>query len=78
MILFQGMRLVFIGPALGWGIGWLASPAMEALFFHATPGDRVVFGATAAVLALTGVLASLLPALRAASTDPVVALREGS
>lgn len=76
MILTQGMRLVAIGLALGLTIGWLAAPLMAELFFNVTPTDPFVFGTTALALALTGVVASLVPAFRAASTDPVVALRQ--
>ena len=76
MILLQGMRLVLIGLVLGLTIGWLAAPLMAELFFNVKPTDPFVFGATAFALALTGIVASLVPAFRAASTDPVVALRQ--
>jgi ABC-type lipoprotein release transport system permease subunit len=39
------------------------------------PWDVVTFGAVAAVLAVTGAVAALAPALRAARVDPVIAFR---
>jgi ABC-type lipoprotein release transport system permease subunit len=50
---------------------------MAALFFKVTPTDPIVFGTTAALLLATGFAASIVPAMRAASVDPLVALREG-
>ena len=49
---------------------------MSALFFNVQPTDPIVFGTTAAVLLMTGFLASFVPARRAASVDPLVALRQ--
>jgi len=53
----------------------LASRWVEPLLFHTSPRDPVVLGGVALVLVLVGVAASLAPALRAAHTDPVSALR---
>jgi ABC-type antimicrobial peptide transport system permease subunit len=45
------------------------------MLYGVSPGDPVILTAVAAVLACAAVLALLLPALRAARIDPVVALR---
>jgi len=76
MILKQGLIVVGVGLAVGLGIGLVLGPAMSALFFNVTPTDPAVFGSTIGLLLATGVVASLVPALRAASVDPLVALRE--
>jgi ABC-type antimicrobial peptide transport system permease subunit len=76
MILRQGLTVVGIGLAMGLGIGFFLGPMMSALFFNVAPRDPAVFGGTLALLLLTGFVASLVPALRAASVDPLVALRE--
>jgi predicted permease len=76
MILRQGLRVVGIGLVIGLGIGALLGPAMSELFFNVQPTDPTVFGTTAAVLLATGLVASLVPARKAASVDPLVALRQ--
>ena len=48
---------------------------METLLFHTTAYDPLVFGGVVFVLAIIGLLAALLPALRATKADPVAALR---
>ena len=45
------------------------------LLFQVQPNDVGIFAAALAVLAAAGLLASALPARRAASVDPLVALR---
>lgn len=76
MILRQGLIVVGIGLSIGLGIGYLAGPLMSALFFNVTATDPMVFGTTTALLLVTGIIASLVPAMRAASVDPLVALRQ--
>ena len=48
---------------------------METLLFHTKAYDPFVFAGVVVVLAVIGLLAALLPALRAAKADPVTALR---
>jgi predicted permease len=60
-----------IGVAVAWPLAWL----VEAFLFEVQPHDPVVYGAAAAVLAVCGVTAAVVPARRAACVDPVIALR---
>jgi ABC-type antimicrobial peptide transport system permease subunit len=76
MILRQGMLVVGIGLVAGLGIGYLLGPLMEALFFNVTATDPAIFGTTTVLLLLTGFIASFMPARKAASVDPLVALRQ--
>ena len=48
---------------------------METLLFRTTAYDPLVFAGVAFLLAIIGLLAALLPALRASKADPVAALR---
>jgi ABC-type lipoprotein release transport system permease subunit len=48
---------------------------MSTLLFGVTPTDVPTFVGSAMVLMATSALASYLPARRAASVDPIVALR---
>jgi putative ABC transport system permease protein len=75
MILWQGMWRVALAVALGLVPGWQVGNLMEGLLNGIDPLDPLVLSATAGTMLLSGALASLAPALRAASVDPVVALR---
>jgi putative ABC transport system permease protein len=48
---------------------------MGSLLFEVRPSDPVAFGAVSVLLLLVALLASWLPARRAAKVDPIVALR---
>jgi ABC-type antimicrobial peptide transport system permease subunit len=75
MIISEGGLLVVLGLALG-VIGALSlSRLMHGLLFGVQPHDPVTLVAVSAVMALVGVLACWIPALRAARIDPAVALR---
>lgn len=75
LILRQGLTYVVIGLVFGVGIGLGLGPLMEELLWRVEPWDVGVFATTVTVLALTGLVASLVPALRAANVAPLVALR---
>jgi len=62
-------------PAIGITTARLLSRTVEAFLFQVGAADPGVFAAALLVLAVTGVIASVLPAMRAARVDPVVALR---
>jgi predicted permease len=75
LILSQGMRLV----ALGLGIGLAASAAgsrlLASLLYQIEPLDPLVFGGVTVLFSIVAVFACLLPSLRAARIDPIIALR---
>jgi putative ABC transport system permease protein len=74
-ILIGGMRPVVIGLAAGL-IGAIGiARALRALLFEITPTDPLSLGASVLVLLTASGLACYLPARRAASLDPVIALR---
>jgi len=51
------------------------SAGVKSFLFEVQPNDVGIFAAALGVLACAGLLASALPARRAASVDPLVALR---
>jgi putative ABC transport system permease protein len=73
-VLQQGGSLVAAGAAVGVGLSLLATRALAQLLFDTAPLDPTVFGLAIGLLALTGVIACLLPALRASHLDPRLAL----
>ena len=75
MVLLSGMKLALIGCGLG-VLGSLAvSRLVGAFLFGVSATDPVVYAATIATMLTIAILASALPANRAAKADPVEALR---
>jgi putative ABC transport system permease protein len=75
LVIGQGARLTAFGLALGLLAAAGVARLMETLLFRTTAYDPIVFGVVVFVLAVIGLLAALLPALRATKADPVAALR---
>ncbi len=75
LILKRGMTLAGLGMILGLSAALLFTRALEGLLFGVTPTDPLVFGAIAVGLILVALIASYLPARRAARFDPMVTLR---
>ncbi len=70
------MRLVLTGVGVGLVIALVAVRAMQAVLFDVSPRDPITIAAVIALLAVTALVASGIPAVRAASVDPLVALRD--
>jgi putative ABC transport system permease protein len=77
LFLGRGCALAGVGLVLGLAGSVVVSRLARSLLFSVSPTDPLVFGGTALVLGGTAVLASYLPARRAARVDPMVTLREG-
>jgi len=75
MVIRQGMTVALIGTLVGLVIGVAVARLMRGLLYEVSPSDPYTFAAASAVLLLAGFAASLGPALRAASVEPLVALR---
>lgn len=74
-VLGSAIRRVMAGVTLGLFASWMISSALQAVVFGVTPTEPGVYVQVTAALALFGLLAALLPALRAARLDPVETLR---
>jgi putative ABC transport system permease protein len=75
LVVKHGMKLSLIGTAIG-ALGALAGARLiQKLLFKTTATDPLTFGAVLAVLSLVAFVACYLPARRAASVDPMIALR---
>jgi putative ABC transport system permease protein len=75
LVMGQGARLTAFGLVLGLLAAAGVARLMETLLFRTTAYDPLVFCGVVFVLAAIGLLAALLPALRATKADPVAALR---
>jgi ABC-type antimicrobial peptide transport system permease subunit len=75
LILKEAGTLALAGIVLGTGCAILAASLMRKLLFGTPPWDVTTLVSVAAVLATSALLASFLPARRAASVDPISALR---
>jgi predicted permease len=75
MVIRQGLVLAAIGVAIGLCAAAGLTRLMNSLLFGISQLDPVVYGAVPLILVTAAVLASYLPARRAAAVDPVEALR---
>ena len=75
LFLAHGVRLVAAGVALGLAAATVLTRTMSSLFFGVTASDVSTYAAVAVVLGAITLVATWLPARRAARLDPLVALR---
>jgi putative ABC transport system permease protein len=76
LILASGLKLAAIGASLGLAGAAAASGVLRPFLFHVSPFDPAVMTLTAIAILALALAASALPALRAASVNPIKALRE--
>ena len=75
MVLRRASVLMAAGLAIGGVAAWSLGARVMPFLFEMGANDALVFTGAVFTLALTGLLASAVPARRAASVDPLVALR---
>jgi putative ABC transport system permease protein len=75
MVVRQGMILAIVGVVIGLGSAFGLARLMQTMLFGVTTGDPWVFVGVPVLLTLVAFVAVWLPARRASSVDPVVALR---
>ncbi|MGO8733774.1 MAG: ADOP family duplicated permease [Terriglobia bacterium] len=75
LVVGQGFQLVLIGVATGVGGALGLTRFVSSLLYEVKPTDPVTFVAVSLFLVGVALLASYIPALRAAKVDPMVALR---
>jgi predicted permease len=75
MILREGLALAAAGIVLGICLSTVSTRAISSMLFKVSAFDPLTFAAVAVVLVAVAATASYLPARRAASADPIEALR---
>jgi predicted permease len=75
LILGHAGRLVAVGAALGLAAAALVTRLLEGMLYGIRPLDPISFAGGATVFGAVALIASLIPATRAASVNPVEALR---
>jgi predicted permease len=76
MLVTQGLRLTGLGVAIGIVGALLVTRTMQSLLFETPPASPVIYLSISALLTGVAALACWIPARRAASVDPLVALRD--
>jgi predicted permease len=75
LVVKEAMTMVVIGMAIGWGLAAALSRLISSFLFGVGAMDILTFAAIPILLATVALLASYLPARRAAKVDPLIALR---
>jgi len=76
MIVSRGVGLAGIGVGIGLILSGIMAPLISSLLYGVRPLDPEVFIAVPLILMVVVLLASYIPARRAARVNPIVALRE--
>jgi len=75
LVLRRGMTLTCAALALGWPAAWMVAEIASSFLYGIAPHDAVTFTLVPIVLVLVALAAAWIPARRAASINPVEALR---
>jgi ABC-type antimicrobial peptide transport system permease subunit len=75
MVVGDALRLAAVALVVGVPLSLAIGHALRAFLFGVTPTDPTALAGACLVLTIVTLLASYLPARRAAAVDPVVALR---
>jgi predicted permease len=75
LVLRESLMLVAVGVLLGLIVAFAATRLLAGFLYGVSPTDPAAFIGIAALLAVVALIASLVPARRAAKVDPLVAFR---
>jgi predicted permease len=75
LVLRQGLALTLVAIALGWPAAWMLSKLAASFLYGIQPHDAFTFATVPPVLFAIALVACWIPARRAASIDPMQALR---
>jgi putative ABC transport system permease protein len=75
LVVGQGVRISLVGVGIGIVAALALTQLLTSLLFGVTPRDPLTFGGVALLVVAVAMLGSFVPARRASSVDPIVALR---
>jgi putative ABC transport system permease protein len=75
MVLREGLAIGIIGTAIGLAAAYGTTRLLASLLYGVTATDPLSFVLAAAIMLAVALVASYVPARRAARVDPLVALR---
>jgi predicted permease len=75
MVLSGAVRMALLGIAIGGVAAFAATRLMSKMLFGVSAADPITFASVAALLVVVTLFASYVPARRATTVDPVIALR---
>jgi ABC-type antimicrobial peptide transport system permease subunit len=74
-VISESFRMTALGLAIGFALSVAVGTVLSRVLYGVTPTDPVTLASVFVLLAGASLLASYLPARRAANTDPMVVLR---
>lgn len=74
-VLKEALLMSCLGLAIGVACGWWSSRLFRSLLFGVEASDPATYASAIAIVGAVALIASLLPAMRAARTQPMAALR---
>ena len=75
LVVRQGMTIAIVGVCVGAAVALGVMRLLGALLYEVQPTDPMTFASVAAVLLVVALFASVIPALRAARLNPLLALK---
>jgi putative ABC transport system permease protein len=76
LVLGQGLALAGVGLALGLAAAATGTRLLTSMLFRVQPNDPAVYLSVAVLLGIVALVASYIPARRAAKIDPLAAIRQ--
>lgn len=76
LVISRGLKLTAGGVLFGTVAGLVLTRLLGKLLYNVSPHDPLAFGSALAMMTITAIAACLLPARRAARTDPARVLRD--